>query len=790
MSTNLIGIRHSIVAGIWKLEKPIGTPGEQGEVWIAHSQGYSNLKFAIKIGRLPIQGSENPAYKRFVAEFDALASLSHPNIVKVYHRGIHTIGKRKYPFYVMEYLGVHVSPFDKALKMVPAGRKVSLCLRAFLDTATALEHVHAKKRVHGDIKGSNILVAESESTIARIKLIDFGFSLMLKKVREGLAGQGPMKDSSKRRAESAASRMHYDIWQLAHTIRRALDDISETSEPRREDRWNNWPIDYADYDLVYALLEDWSSIKLGSAPERKEAIYIFRRQIRNLRQKLDIDELTPDVKGAIRYFALPELATAAHIQPAFEAIRIPPRQLVLYTQRIKELITVPEMGTLRYTRQLGLTHLVYPGAQGTRFEHSLGVYGLACRFVTRMIGHAAFRKACTDQKDVLKLLIASLLHDVGHFPLAHQLEEFSSRDFDREEWCKVQNLIGEEHDSHRRHALSVFTNAGGIAKRLKELFDFDDSDTEDVRSIAFRKRRQLTSVRPAIGFLHSLLDGPIDLDKIDYVERDAHHCGVPYGHYLDVDRLLETMRVIEERDVSGPILAFDWRAVGSLEQLATARHQMYANVFWHRAVRSATTMFKHAFQLFQKLLSKKRLEELFFGAGSDDGLLAAMRTSKELGQANGKEADTIRELLEAASGRTRFLYKELIDRNHTRRRLERYGNDFQQQRATAQRILRVLRTRRFLSPEAERLGANNILIDCYADSSPDFDAIKIINSRGNVENLGDRFAPSVRRLKENFQNQACRIRVFINIKVLKEEFHDKGARAEVGKAVMDSLGDN
>jgi HD superfamily phosphohydrolase len=786
MSIDLVGSVDSAL-DVWVLDETIGSPGEQGEVWLAHSQGHSGIKFAIKIGRFSV-GRDNPAYREFVDEFDALASLSHPQIVRAYHRGVFKKDNDEYPFYVMEYLGANVSTFDKALKAAAVGTKVALCLRAFLDTALALEHVHSKGRVHGDIKESNILVSASESDAPSIKLIDFGFSRMLKAIEEGLPGRRPTKESSKRRPESTASPMHYDMWQLAHTIKRALDEIPEFVEARR-DRLNNWPIDYADYDHLYALLKDWSSIKVGSPPEVREEIENLRGSVRDLKGKHDISGLSPDVKNAIRYFAVPELATAAHIQPAFEAIRIPPRQLVLYTERIKEVITAPEMGALRYTRQLGLTHLVYPGAQGTRFEHCLGVYGLACRFLIRMIGHPAFRKACTDGKDVLKFLLAALLHDIGHFPLAHQLEEFSVRDFTESEWDKVQNLIGKHHDSHRRHGLELIKGSEGLAGQIRSAFSFNDADIEDLLCLTVRKREAIAGARPAIKFLHSLLDGPIDLDKLDYAERDAHHCGVPYGHYLDIERVLETMRIRDDPAAGVPFLAFDWRAVGSLEQIATARHQMYANVFWHRAVRSATTMFKHAFYLFQKLVTKKRLEDLFFTSGSDDGLLAAMRDGEDLAQTEGQDALAVKELLEAVCGRSRRLYKEFVNTDHTRKHLEWYGTNLVEQRATAQRIFEMLQGKGLLASRANTLGTNNILIDCHADASPAFDEIQIVTSRGETEDLGQRFAPSVKLLRDNFKNQACRIRVFMNLEVLKDEFHDKLARADVGKQIMAFIAD-
>src|SRR5205807_2941329 len=104
--------------------------------------------------------------------------------------------------------------------------------------------------------------------------------------------------------------------------------------------------------------------------------------------------------------------------------------------------------------------------------------------------------------------------------------------------------------------------------------------------------------------------------------RDANHCGVPYGSYVDVERIFETMRIAKDKESGFASLAFDERGVGPLEQLAVARHQLYANVYWHRAVRAATAMFKHLFFLLQQLVpNSAKLEDLFYSAGSDDRLL-------------------------------------------------------------------------------------------------------------------------------------------------------------------------
>lgn len=781
--------KHGARLGEWVLERVIGTPGEQGEVWQAHAVGYTAIKFAIKIGRIPIRTDADPAYREFVEEFDALASLRHPNIVRVYHRGTYQRRSLRFPYYVMEYLLDDVSPFQVALEKTAYGKRVALCLQALLDTSSALCHVHDNGRFHGDIKESNILVATNADGVPSIKLIDFGFSRMQKTVDKtggARAGRGPKKPSSKPRSYDAATAAHADIYQLALVIQRALD--TEAKDEPRHDAANNWPIDQADYSRTYDLLSSWSSTAANSAPERLDEIGRFREQISAIRARWSITNLVPDVKGAVRHFSLPELATAAHISRAFEAIRLPPRQLILYTRRIKELITTPEFGALRYTRQLGFTHLVYPGAQGTRFEHCLGVYGLACRFLVRMVGHTVFRKTCPDTQDLLKFLVAALLHDVGHFPFAHQLEEISRHDFSEVAWHKVQNLIGPDHDSHRVKGEILIRRR--LGPKLKTFFSMAQRDINEIADLALSKEEQMETRSDALRLLHSLIDGPIDLDKLDYVERDAHHCGVPYGNYLDIDRLLETMRIVEDKASSLPVLAFDWRAVGSLEQLATARHEMYANVYWHRAVRSATTMFKHAFFLLQqRVATRERLESFFFGSGSDDGVLATILKAKEvrrpkLGDQDGK---ALVRLLTAVSGRDRNLYKEVWQSRRDKEKIERCGLTRFQQRQAAKNIFHYLEKKGFLAKGAEILGEHNVLLDCHRDDPANFELINIRNHLGQLKTLGE-MAPSVTRLRENFEIQACHLRVFINVDALRPDYQSKNGRVYVGKAVGSLLG--
>jgi HD superfamily phosphohydrolase len=566
---------------------------------------------------------------------------------------------------------------------------------------------------------------------------------------------------------------------------------SKTENLRASDAQFSWPIDYAVFPKLMDLVDRWASEDSGSEPESRSAADFFD-EFGKLTRDYD---LGPEVRGAAKYLSIPEIATAAQLLKPFEALRLPPRQQVLYTEPIKKLITSSEFGALRYVRQLGFTHLVYPGAQGTRFEHSLGVYDLACHVVVRMSGREAFRSVCDDPRDIVKFIVAALLHDVGHFPFAHQLEEFRETDFDQQDRDRVRTLLG-GHVNRGRQAIR------GLEGLLHKLFNFTKEDIEEIVWLALgdeeKKPNEDGSGKPrtkSLLFLRTLIDGPTDLDKMDYIERDAHHCGVPYGFFIDVARINETMRILDgTKNIGKSALGFDVRAVGSLEQFATARHQLYANVYWHRAVRSATVMFKHAFYLFQQLIGNREdLEDLFYKTASDDCLLYRMTqlTEKRLEEADQKpedktKASAVLALLGAVSGnKKRVLYKAVLEIDRVSHDSDKpFGQQhYPSQRWKAKEIFEQLKRSGFLAEEASSVGEHNVLVDCHTDPFPVFGKIPII--RGDSDDSKDlsEFAPTVEQLEKSFTRQACKIRVFVNPEALKPGYRSKAGRADVRKFI-------
>ena len=166
---------------------------------------------------------------------------------------------------------------------------------------------------------------------------------------------------------------------------------------------------------------------------------------------------------------------------------------------------------LRYVRQVGHAFLVYPGATHTRFEHALGAYHLTRRALASLEERGELE--LVPVAECLAVRLAALLHDIGHYPFSHALEEAG---FPSHEQLGVAKL-----------------SQGELGQRLCEIGG---------AGFAASLGALIRGASPSA--LQGLISGSLDLDKIDYLSRDARMCGVPYGT-VDVDRLLATLTLVE-----------------------------------------------------------------------------------------------------------------------------------------------------------------------------------------------------------------------------------------------------
>ncbi len=254
------------------------------------------------------------------------------------------------------------------------------------------------------------------------------------------------------------------------------------------------------------------------------------------------------------------------------------------------LVDSPVFQRLRYVRQLGLAHLVYPGATHTRFEHALGAYHLA-RETVRVLGEAGeLEGVATDER--MLVVAAALLHDLGHYPFSHALEEIGI--------------------AHHEAVAGPLLDQGDLGALLRAEFGKDAPS----RILDYIRGR---SASP----LQGLISGSIDLDKIDYLKRDAMMCGVPYGE-IDDERLRHALTVVRDPATGRLTIGLREKGLSALESLLFAKYEMYRNVYWQHAVRSATAMYK---RLVEDALAAGSLTEASLVTFTDEGLLHAIEAA-------------------------------------------------------------------------------------------------------------------------------------------------------------------
>lgn len=211
---------------------------------------------------------------------------------------------------------------------------------------------------------------------------------------------------------------------------------------------------------------------------------------------------------------------------------------------IYELIDHPYFQRLRRISQLGLTYLVYPGAYHTRFHHAIGAMHLMGRaiYTLRQKGHEI------TPEEERGVLIAILLHDVGHGPFSHALEHTLIPGVSHEALSlKIMEELNQEFDGALTLAIDIFTNNHPKA------------------------------------FLHQLISSQLDIDRLDYLRRDSFYSGVTEGS-VNSERLLTMLNVKDDQ------LVVDSKGIYSVEKFLVARRLMYWQVYMHKTVLSAEFM--------------------------------------------------------------------------------------------------------------------------------------------------------------------------------------------------------
>jgi len=270
--------------------------------------------------------------------------------------------------------------------------------------------------------------------------------------------------------------------------------------------------------------------------------------------------------------------------------------------REEKLISTAAFLRLQKVKQLGFVYRIWPGATHTRYEHSLGCYHLTVRALRSLLQRGEDGGLVgVSTSSIQTLVVAALLHDIGHYPFSHTIEE-----------------LGYPIVLHEKVGRSLIEN-GEIAHILEQDYHLSPERVADM--IDPPKAKSLPADDE---LLRHLLSGALDVDKLDYLPRDARACNVPYGG-VDVSRLLGALRI--HPNVQGQRrIVVTHKGISPLHSLLHARQEMFDNIYWH-----------HTSRAFQMMLLRAVQEALLAGAlqatqlvGLDDASLLTLLMAESM----------------------------------------------------------------------------------------------------------------------------------------------------------------
>lgn len=526
-------------------------------------------------------------------EIDILYSLNSDRIVKVILQGETEYDGKLLPWYIMEYIGP-----SKNLKDYLESDEINTLtnldslINIITDICIGVEYLHRKKIIHCDIKLDNILVKMEDRPVGM--LTDLGYSRakdtgdpdeIISVKFDGINAHPFLKNNTKSSSEPAALTAKiprksldykFDLYALGMTIKGILDKV--------EKKFAHDKVGIKltrSYEFKYLKVAICRLISSGAYPstedEAPNVLPSLEGIVRGLNNNVLLElayqnshNLLEDLRKLNNMDLeswIPELNEA---HPEIITLGAKETRVIL-TEKLKRIIEHPDFDRLGSISQLGLINYIYPSARHTRLEHALGTYGDVCEYIRSLWynKHDPLFKAIMTKYDLYAIMLAALLHDVGYYPLAHELE-------DCRKW-KDSSI------KHENYSGTIILN--DLADIIKNDWDVDPNYVNDIISgsaISFKGK-----------ILQTMISGPIDADKLDYLLRDSMHLGLPYAEGIDKQWFLRNLTLAYDDSIS-PALAITEKGRVSAESIALVRFHMFSVAYWHHTVRAIKCMLKYA----------------------------------------------------------------------------------------------------------------------------------------------------------------------------------------------------
>lgn len=591
---------------------------------------------ALKLPR-PAAGHEDAFARIIASEISRLKEAEHPNVISVHRRGELDPDRHTCPYYLMDFIPDAEDALDHFRKPETSDHLLAVVEQL----ASGLAHLHHCNIVHLDVKLENVLVGSS----GRAVVSDLGSARRLDEPSEEtevvttklwahpdllrFGGSLSVSDTNRLRIPSVPRSSlceAFDLYALGRNLQRLLDMPAAR---------NLGPYEHKYLDLMACRLLDGKN-----ESEADYALGLPKSAYAELRYT-SMEQVVEDLQKLTGAYALHRLVEELdeHGNQSIETTSLADTPL---TPAVKKTLESPLIQRLASVRQLGFLSLVYPTASHSRLEHVLGTFSNVVRYCDALYHdpeNPFFRQVMTAS-DLKAVCAAALCHDIGQYPLAHDLEEASLNLFSHEDIG--QHILLEakpDFPNECRHLRYV----------LETDWSIQPQRVSEVISASLRPEKG-ASIKDRV--LHSILSSPIDADKVDYLVRDSWNLGVPYGQVIDFPRLLRCLTIVFRDDAGSTYAALGIHEKGKVvaEAVAFARYAMFGSVYWHHTSRAGKAMLHRAtWELMERqdwtnrsVSLKKRFRKHVLGSVSREQTALPIPTSESISPLADSDRDVLR----------------------------------------------------------------------------------------------------------------------------------------------------
>lgn len=680
----------------------------------------------------------------FQTEIKNITQFSHQNILKVIDGDFYRIEINgevyEIPYTITEYIeGDNLEELFESDKLYLCKKYIKneeIVFNIFINIIEAVQYLHDKKFYHCDIAPKNIFVKVGENNNVFAILGDLGAGNTVND-----------KINSQIRVIGTYAYMPDEVKQLKN---------QEISSEKFATLQPNWDI----YGLIQTMKEVVSQVEKNNIISGN--IWNLKMLIKKITNKkyFSIEELKEDVEhlkpSSGQIFNLDELSEASlKMRPC-----LIPCGTAMLSYRMKKLTKHDCMLRLMDVPQLLEGATTFPGANHTRYEHSLGTYELMRRAILALLRNKDYITYLSERQVILALL-GALLSSLANFPYSYAIQELRVQDSDLfpnlERRKMFQMLVNQKSSLSNKSLLEC----------IHELFPQYDIQEEDIACVIFGSG---SNRKPELDNLYSLLNSSIGVRVIDYIIRDAHHIGISCR--VETDNLFNNLAIIDDE------FCLKQGGISSAEQIITNRSWMFKRIYWSDPNRANAALLKYLFYIvycdkndIDKLIANE-VKQFVCTKMSIQKIL-----SEECSDEKKQEVNSIIEFINH-KGQRRYKSILVLDNNskytYANQTCDKFGNLSYKMQFVIREKLENWFFERYGFSKDERKKGVVLLLDIPAENMKNKMGkdIRVMRHDGNILTL-DKASGLVNGMEDNYEDQLKILRVYIRPDLYEKIFEDK-----------------